>query len=230
KGASSWHEIPQREMFAPVTKMSVTLKGESALDSLREAVRQATTGRKGPVYIGVPRDVQTFEVELPEPPWLPQPPPPLTPDAAAIERAAGEINEAAAPIIVAGGNGAERARRNPRRPVRHHAVAQGARLRRAPSFPRSSRLRRVSVRQLLLSRIGSRARRRRDLQRGAHARLRQQSHPARRQDRAGGQRPERDREDLSGPPRADRRRQDSAARADRSVKEIGEKKKLCAAG
>ena len=103
KGASSWHEIPQREMFAPVTKMSVTLKGESALDSLREAVRQATTGRKGPVYIGVPRDVQTFEVELPEPPWLPQPPPLLTPDAAVVERAAGEINEAAAPIIVAGG-------------------------------------------------------------------------------------------------------------------------------
>jgi 2-succinyl-5-enolpyruvyl-6-hydroxy-3-cyclohexene-1-carboxylate synthase len=29
KGASSWHEIPQREMFAPVTKMSVTLKGRA---------------------------------------------------------------------------------------------------------------------------------------------------------------------------------------------------------
>jgi acetolactate synthase-1/2/3 large subunit len=103
KGASSWHEIPQREMFAPVTKMSVTLKGENALDSLREAFLQATTGRKGPVYIGVPRDVQTLEVELPEPPWLPQPPPPLAPDAAAVERAAGEINEAAAPVIIAGG-------------------------------------------------------------------------------------------------------------------------------
>jgi acetolactate synthase-1/2/3 large subunit len=103
KGASSWHEIPQREMFAPVTKMSVTLKGENALDSLREAFLQATTGRKGPVYIGVPRDVQTLEVELPEPPWLPQPPPPLAPDAAAVERVAGEINEAAAPVIIAGG-------------------------------------------------------------------------------------------------------------------------------
>ncbi len=103
KGASSWHEIPQREMFAPVTKMSVTLTGESALDSLREAVRLATTGRKGPVYIGVPRDVQTLEVELPEPPWLPQPPPPPAPDVAAVERAAEELNEAAAPVIIAGG-------------------------------------------------------------------------------------------------------------------------------
>jgi acetolactate synthase-1/2/3 large subunit len=103
KGASSWHEIPQREMFAPVTKMSVTLKGENVLDSLREAFRQATTGRKGPVYIGVPRDVQTLEVELPEPPWLPQLPPPPAPDAAAVKRAAEELNEAAAPVIIAGG-------------------------------------------------------------------------------------------------------------------------------
>lgn len=103
KGASSWHEIPQREMFEPVTKMSVTLKGESALDSLREAVRQATTGRKGPVYIGVPRDVQNLEVELPEPPWLPKPPPPAAPDSTAVERAAEELKEAAAPVIIAGG-------------------------------------------------------------------------------------------------------------------------------
>ncbi len=103
KGASSWHEIPQREMFEPVTKMSVTLTGESALDSLREALRQATTGRKGPVYIGVPRDVQNFAVELPEPPWLPKPSPPPAPDAAALRRAAEEINQAAAPIIIAGG-------------------------------------------------------------------------------------------------------------------------------
>jgi acetolactate synthase-1/2/3 large subunit len=103
KGASSWHEIPQREMFEPVTKMSVTLKGESALDSLREAVRHATTGRKGPVYIGVPRDVQNLEVELPEPPWLPKLPPPLAPDSAAVQRAAEELKEAAAPVIIAGG-------------------------------------------------------------------------------------------------------------------------------
>lgn len=103
KGASSWHEIPQREMFEPATKMSVTLKGESALDSLREAVRQATTGRKGPVYIGVPRDVQMLEVELPEPPWLPQSSPPAALDGAAVERAAEELHKAAAPVIIAGG-------------------------------------------------------------------------------------------------------------------------------
>jgi acetolactate synthase-1/2/3 large subunit len=103
KGASSWHEIPQREMFAPVTKMSVTLKAENAVDSLREALRQATTGRKGPVYIGAPRDVQTLEVEIPEGPLVPQPSPPLAPDAAAVDRAARELAAAAAPVIIAGG-------------------------------------------------------------------------------------------------------------------------------
>lgn len=103
KGASSWHEIPQREMFEPVTKMSVTLKAESALDSLREAFRQATTGRKGPVYVGIPRDVQSLEITVPEPPWLPEPPSPPAPDSAAVERAAEELKQGIAPIIVAGG-------------------------------------------------------------------------------------------------------------------------------
>ena len=103
KGASSWHEIPQREMFEPVSKMSVTLKAESALESLREAVRQATTVRKGPVYVGIPRDVQNLEIAVPESPWLPEPPCPTVPDSATVEHAAEELKQAAAPMIIAGG-------------------------------------------------------------------------------------------------------------------------------
>src|SRR3954447_2097538 len=42
KGASSWHEIPQREMFAPLTKMSVSLdRAEDTLEVLEDAVRAA---------------------------------------------------------------------------------------------------------------------------------------------------------------------------------------------
>jgi len=103
KGASSWHEIPQRDIFAPVTKMSVTLTGENAVETLGEAFRRATTGRKGPVYIGVPRDVQQREIELPARPWLPKPPIAAAPDAGALRRAAEELNKAAAPLIIAGG-------------------------------------------------------------------------------------------------------------------------------
>ena len=58
KGASSWHEVPQQEMFEPITKLSVTLrKAEDTIEVLQDAVRAATTGRYGPVYLGVPRDV-----------------------------------------------------------------------------------------------------------------------------------------------------------------------------
>ena len=103
KGASSWHEIPQREIFAPVTKMSATLTPENVVETLREAFRLAMAPRKGPVYIGVPRDVQEREIELPERPWTPQASLQLVPDAAALRRAAEEINRAAAPIIIAGG-------------------------------------------------------------------------------------------------------------------------------
>ena len=36
KGVSSWHEIPQREIFAPLTKMSVTLeRAEDIIEVLR---------------------------------------------------------------------------------------------------------------------------------------------------------------------------------------------------
>jgi len=103
KGASSWHEVPQREMFEPVSKMNVTLTAKNALDSLREAVRQSTTGRKGPVYVGIPRDVQNIEIALPESPWLPEPPSAPQTDSIAVENAVVELKQAAAPIIIAGG-------------------------------------------------------------------------------------------------------------------------------
>ena len=103
KGASSWHEIPQREIFAPITKTSVTLTKDNAAETLREALRQATAGRKGPVYIGVPRDVQQTEIELPARPWAHGRTEPATPDAAELRRAAEELARSAAPIIIAGG-------------------------------------------------------------------------------------------------------------------------------
>ncbi|HZT06904.1 MAG TPA: thiamine pyrophosphate-binding protein [Chloroflexota bacterium] len=66
KGASSWHEIPQQPMFAPITKLSVSLqRPEDTIEILEEAVRTATTGRYGPVYLGIPRDVQTAQIEAP---------------------------------------------------------------------------------------------------------------------------------------------------------------------
>src|SRR5918996_279845 len=102
KGASSWHEIPQREMFEPVTKIAVTLESAaSAVDTLRLARHEATAGRKGPIYIGVPRDVQEQEVEAPGPGWLETVRPIVGQDA--LDRATEELQKASAPIIIAGG-------------------------------------------------------------------------------------------------------------------------------
>ena len=103
KGASSWHEIPQREIFAPVTKMSATLTAQNAVETLREALRLALAPRKGPVYIGVPRDVQQAEIELPPRPWTAPPPKPTPPELTALRRAADELSRASAPVIIAGG-------------------------------------------------------------------------------------------------------------------------------
>ncbi len=104
KGASSWHEIPQREMFEPITKMSCTVENaEQAVDTLRCALNEAITGRKGPVYIGIPRDIQEQEVEAPGSGWLETVRPIVEPDQGALDQAAEELQKASAPIMIAGG-------------------------------------------------------------------------------------------------------------------------------
>jgi acetolactate synthase I/II/III large subunit len=104
KGVSSWHEIPQREMFAPITKLSVTLESaDQAPEALQKAFNKATSGRKGPVYIGIPRNLQNEEIDVPESLWMPAPVTAKEPDQFILDKAAKEIEEAAAPIIVAGG-------------------------------------------------------------------------------------------------------------------------------
>jgi acetolactate synthase-1/2/3 large subunit len=104
KGASSWHEIPQRGMCEPITKMSVTLENaEQAVDTLRHALNEATTTRKGPVYIGIPRDIQEQEIEAPGSGWLETVRQIVEPDQAILDQAAEELQKASAPIMIAGG-------------------------------------------------------------------------------------------------------------------------------
>ena len=105
KGTSSWHEIPQAEIFRPVTKMSVTVERPGdVVYLLKEAVRTATHGRKGPIYMGFPRDIQNEEVEVPPPPWgLPARDSSSTVDPLLIQRAVDDIAHAARPVLIAGG-------------------------------------------------------------------------------------------------------------------------------
>ena len=104
KGISSWHEIPQREMFAPITKFCITLESAGqVLEALREGVDKATSGRKGPVYIGIPRDLQNEEADAPDLLCVRAPVAPKEPERFLLDRVVKEIEEAAAPMIIAGG-------------------------------------------------------------------------------------------------------------------------------
>ncbi len=105
KGASSWHEIPQEDLFRPITKMSQTLSNaEDVLSLVREAVSQATTGRKGPVYLGIPADLQKEMIEVPSPPWHVEVPASHTEvDPKVLENVGDELVRALSPTIILGG-------------------------------------------------------------------------------------------------------------------------------
>src|SRR5439155_10860117 len=104
KGASSWHEIPQEELFRPITKRSLTLRrAEDVLEVLDEALREATSPRTGPVYVGVPRDLQVEEVEVPSRPWVHIESRTPAPTGDLARRAAEALAAASAPTIILGG-------------------------------------------------------------------------------------------------------------------------------
>lgn len=104
KGASSWHEIPQEEIFRPLTKWSGTLKrADEIVTLLPQAAKIATSGRRGPVYLGIPRDLQSEQVDVPESfPRLGSAPADEV-DEALIKGAAEALNAARSPTIIAGG-------------------------------------------------------------------------------------------------------------------------------
>jgi thiamine pyrophosphate-dependent acetolactate synthase large subunit-like protein len=63
-------------MSAPITKMSVTLDNPNeATKIFVQALSAASAGRKRPVYIGIPRNIQTREIEASEPLWSGKPRP-----------------------------------------------------------------------------------------------------------------------------------------------------------
>jgi thiamine pyrophosphate-dependent acetolactate synthase large subunit-like protein len=93
-------------MFAPVTKLSVQVnKPERIPELLRHAFRTAMTGRKGPAFLDIPRDVLGGRVpraEITAPPsYRPTHPPPPHPEA--VREAAGWLGRAERPLLVVGG-------------------------------------------------------------------------------------------------------------------------------
>lgn len=63
RGSSNFHEIDQEALFRPITKMSKRIEHvERVGEFMRMGFRVAQSGRKGPVYLGIPRNIQKEEV------------------------------------------------------------------------------------------------------------------------------------------------------------------------
>ena len=107
-GRDAFQETDITGATLPVTKHNYLVMSASDLQStLRQAFHIARTGRPGPVLIDVPRDVFQETVEVEEAGWdaplqLPGYHPSSTGDPAAVKAAAGLINRARRPVILAG--------------------------------------------------------------------------------------------------------------------------------
>lgn len=102
----SFQELDLVNMFKPVTKLSMLINQPERIPELmRYAFRMAMSGRKGPVYVEIPRDVlnnRDIEVEM-MPPERYRPDHASLPHADAIAKAAQLLQQAERPLLVVGG-------------------------------------------------------------------------------------------------------------------------------
>ncbi|EHD20106.1 MULTISPECIES: acetolactate synthase large subunit [Brenneria] len=103
-GTDAFQEVDTYGISIPVTKHNYLVRDIRDLPRvIPDAFRIAQSGRPGPVWIDVPKDVQTAEIELDELPAIVPPPAPPTLDGQKIEQAAALINAAQRPILYLGG-------------------------------------------------------------------------------------------------------------------------------
>jgi acetolactate synthase I/II/III large subunit len=103
KGKGALQEMEQTSLLAPITKASFTATDPTRLaEYIRTAFRIATSGVPGPVFIELPFDVLTKQVQ--DPPWPPPPRPwPAQPgDPVEVARAGALIDQAQKPMLFVG--------------------------------------------------------------------------------------------------------------------------------
>jgi len=108
EGRNVLTELDQKAVFEPITKWRALVKRVDRIPQvMREAFRQATSGRPGAVQITLPKDI--LEEEAPavacyaEADCRRYPAYRTRPDPAAVEKAAELLLQAESPVIVAGG-------------------------------------------------------------------------------------------------------------------------------
>ena len=98
------HEAPEQlDMLRAVSKAAFRVRSaETALGTLREAVRVALTAPRGPVSVEIPIDIQSSEIECPAS-FAPAAVATLQPLAAELDALAGRLARAKRPLIWLGG-------------------------------------------------------------------------------------------------------------------------------
>nr|BAA14007.1 valine-sensitive acetohydroxy acid synthase [Citrobacter freundii] len=103
-GTDAFQEVDTYGISIPITKHNYLVRDIAELPQvMSDAFRIAQSGRPGPVWIDIPKDVQTATIELevlPEPGARTAPP---TFDSASVHDAAAMINAAKRPVLYLGG-------------------------------------------------------------------------------------------------------------------------------
>ncbi|WP_269522537.1 acetolactate synthase large subunit [Coraliomargarita parva] len=103
-GTDAFQEVDVFGMSLPITKHNYLVKSvEELLEIIPEAFRIAASGRPGPVWIDIPKDVQNANIEFDEWPEAGAAEPFEFVDANAIARAVEMIEAAERPILYLGG-------------------------------------------------------------------------------------------------------------------------------
>ena len=94
-------------LFKPVTKLALQVnKTERVLEAFHDAFRTALSGKRGPVFLGIPRDLldgQMIDAKFPPPEAYRTVHARVKGDSAAIELAMSILAEAERPLLLAGG-------------------------------------------------------------------------------------------------------------------------------
>lgn len=103
-GTDAFQEVDTYGMSIPITKHNYLVRNVQDLPGIiADAFRIAESGRPGPVWVDVPKDVQAAIIEIDElPPIMPKDPLPLF-DVEKVTEAAAMINQAKRPILYIGG-------------------------------------------------------------------------------------------------------------------------------
>ncbi len=105
-GNDAFQETDMMGITMPITKHSFQLRNPNeAAATIIKAYKLANTGRPGPVYIDLPKDIQNMEVteRIPDDVDMPTYRPTIKPNPLQLKKAAELIMKAERPVILAGG-------------------------------------------------------------------------------------------------------------------------------